>query len=71
MPGDAKCRVVIALERGLNRGWGDGGGGGMRTDGDDNFCDDYAIRACRNIPQSRKQYNGFDCPPLMSVLSPT
>ena len=34
----------------------------MRTEGDENFCDDYAIRVCRNIPQSRKQYHGFNCP---------
>ena len=33
------------------------GSGGMRTDGDDEFCNDYAILAYRNIPQSRKQYS--------------
>ena len=39
----------------------------MRMDGDDKFCDDYAMGVCRNIPQSGKQYQGVNCPDQRQV----
>ena len=36
--------------------------GTIGMDRDDIFCNDNMICVCRNIPQSRMQSHGFDCP---------